>query len=282
MKKSQRLFLILMALVVVLGFYGCRQFSQVVRSIRQNQKARLSEITSEQKPAGISAFPSPVETSTSAPVPETITNIEIKTSVRETLESLDQIPLINVCRWIDPSSDYSKTFQDVATGGLFQNLYQTVIQAEGIFGPWLFRSRLPINREVLLAIDEEPSLMRDVEFSIQLYEAKKELEDNLDMAKQIETRAYYAWVLTQIAFKNPSLIGDGNLTDLCLRLQNIDQEPFSSQEISSEIYQFMDRAQIKPEEFKFNPNFESKVEIVWGKEGFTYGSRATEFQVQKK
>lgn len=120
--------------------------------------------------------------------------------------------------------------------------------------------RLPINQVVALQVDENPSLLQDVRYAIDIYRARKELEANLPFARQIETRGYYTRVLAKIAKQNPNILGDSALSGLCDKFANT-QSPLSQEEMNREVYAFMERAQVNPADIDFNPNYKPTVEI---------------------
>jgi hypothetical protein len=258
---------------IVICFFGFGKLKKFAHDARESQKIALMAVggnapRSAPQESQISPFSSdkPEERTKQ---PQGIEKIAAATSLpgedskytySELIKDVQKRPLINTCTLLEgDGTPLFKKLLERPSG--FELL---VIDQRLEVG--LIAYRLPINQALALQLDENPSLFHDMRFSLDFYRAQKELEVNLPLARQIETRGYYTRILAKILRQNPNLIGDPAVSALCDEFANI-QRPTSQEEMNKEMYAFMQRAQVKPEEIDFNPNFKPTVEVVTGAEG---------------
>lgn len=246
------LFAIIFITFLGLCFVGGIQFRRWTQNLRDQQKLFL------QTTLGPKTSPnrSPIVTNQEPPLqsPAETTAGESPYDLREFFERNQKKPLIETCSWLSP--DKAPLFNTLLNKPKFFELM--VMEQSLEIG--LFAYRLPLVQALALKADEVPTLSNDVDFAWATFKAKKELEEYLPMARQVETQGYYARILAKILRQNPSLFGDHRLSTLCERFTNPD-EPLSQEEMNHEVDLILQIAQVKPEEIDFDPHFKPSVEI---------------------
>jgi hypothetical protein len=272
--KSIALFLCLF----IIGIYGYHRVSQLFIAVRASQREMITAFAPKMSKPLKSDVNTPTESNTSKEIPSVPSASETETKdqatlsaesekkFKDVLEYLENKPLISTCQWLVKAESKKKEEQLS-----FFKRVSPIMKLETILGPMLFQMRLPKYREAILAAEEDPNLIQNVQFAVQLYLVKAELEAHIEEAKKIQLHAYYAWVLSQIVLKNPDLIGDGSLIETCEKFQNF-TSPLSQQELNEEVYQLLERSQVKQDEIDFDPQFVPQAQVRWGPQGFTYSA----------
>ncbi|MGZ3797899.1 MAG: hypothetical protein ACXVB1_16125 [Pseudobdellovibrionaceae bacterium] len=204
----------------------------------------LSDVSKEK----ISPLPEASKAEASVPLPAE----KAKESNAEFIKKIHEIPLIKTCTMFEGR-------------GLL--LFKALLARPRGFRVFVIDQRLeigllsirfPINQSLFARLDEVPSLFHDMRFALDIYRAQKELEENLPLAREIQLHGYYARTIAKILRRNPSLLGNPEVSSLCQQFADI-KRPLSQEEMNSEIEGFMRRAQVKPEEIDFDPNFKPDV-----------------------
>lgn len=173
---------------------------------------------------------------------------------------------VDGCKYFDGNSNLAKNIQkSVISGKIDQKHFEQRLRLSYLMSLTYFQFSLPANYKFYDEFDKEP-LVKNAEYNQLLNKRKIELIQNLKTARLIAFRSYYVLVLGRIAFSNPQLFGDSELQSNCEKLKNIN-EKFDRKEANDLITGYMQRAQAKPSEIKFNPNFEPQIEIMDGPEG---------------
>lgn len=247
---------VLLILTVLLGLHKIRTFAQ---EGRQQQKMTLEAIFP--KPSLTPAMNTEsapgsqdVPRESQATPPPALEKKEDPNYMAYLVDLVQKTPVIEICTWFEGSK--SNVFlKFVNKPRIFD-----ILVDDQIVEIALYSYRFPKNQAVMMQLAEEPTLVNDVKFALDIYMAKKEIEENLELARQIQMHGYYARVLAKIAARNPSIVGDSRLASLCQQFINM-QEPLSQEAMNAEIFGFLQQAQVKPEEINFDPNYRSPLTI---------------------
>lgn len=268
LKKILSASLVVIAAICIWGFFELKEFAHQSRNSQKmgfassvgTPKSRVEVSTSSGTESQERVKESTAD-SAANPIAET------KYTYADLLKEVQERPLIGTCKMLGAERL-----------PLFRKLLERpkafeILAMDQRLEIGLLAYHLPINQSLVLQLDETPSLVQDAKYSLAIYKAKQELEDSISWARQVEIHGYYARILAQIVSKNPSLLGDSEVMKLCDKFSNL-QNPTTQEEMNKEVVGFMQRAQIKPGEIPFNPNFRPTVEVTKGPDGnFIYFSK---------
>jgi hypothetical protein len=265
---------IFLAAFIVLCFFGVSELKKFSQRERESRKLGMmgsvgkdSQLEPAEAPRN---FPSSSDVSKvkTSPIPETSkaeTRVPLpaensKESNAEFIKEVQKIPLIKTCTMFEGRG--LLLFKAMLARPRGFQIF--VIDQRIEIG--LLSIRLPINQSLFARLDETPSLFRDMRFALDIYRAQKELEENIPLARKIQLHGYYARTIAKILRRNPSLLGNPEVSSLCQQFVDI-KRPLSQEEMNIEIEGFMRRAQVKPEEIDFDPNFKPNVVLRTGPDG---------------
>lgn len=175
-------------------------------------------------------------------------------SARESIHYVHKLPVIETCTWFEPEK-----------GKLFEKFrikpkgFEILVMNRS-FEISTLSARLPKNIELILRQEEDPTFVNDLSYAALVYQANNEVAKNLERARLVDIRGYYARVLAQIVFKNPSLVGDPELISNCKAITDL-SSPMNRAELNEKVIGFMQRAQVKDSEIAFDPQYMSKLVI---------------------
>ncbi|RYZ82773.1 MAG: hypothetical protein EOP04_21375 [Proteobacteria bacterium] len=174
--------------------------------------------------------------------------------INETIAMIKESPPIDTCTYL--TANRARLFQR------FKERPKTfqILVMNRTLEISLVASRLPKNLEIMYHQEEPSTVANDLRYAYLVYQAKREVEQNFEDARRLEVHGYYARVLAQIAFQNPSVVGDPELVSLCQALTDLN-EPLPQELMNQKIHEFAARAQVKIDEIDFDPQYVSKLFI---------------------
>jgi hypothetical protein len=217
--------------------------------------AEASPVTSSVAGSGSPPAP-PARPMSAVALPAPSPGVTPKFTSAELVRFILKEPIIDVCPLMQ--GRMQKIFKHMLKSPEFMH---TMIKYRPGISVGLLSYRLPINQALAFRLDEKPSLINDVSFAYENYRARRELEKYLPLARQVETQSYFAATLQKIVEKNPSLLDNPKLNDLCEQLTNT-AHPLSQNEMVEELRGFMQMAQVKPEEINFNADYQPSVRLI--------------------
>lgn len=196
-----------------------------------------------------------------------------KINYREIIDQFKDRPFVNACDLIDGQSEQSQVLK------MFFKLnkeaskpYYLYAKVDSLLGVNFFQFNLPLNNQIIDLLDEKGTgLLQDLRYAKLIYQAKSELEENLELARAIQLRSYYGYILKKIILNRPELIRDAEALSICSTLQNLDKNTNQS-ELNLMINGYLEKAQVKASDVLFNANYKPDVKIIWTESGFTYHS----------
>lgn len=175
----------------------------------------------------------------------------------------------SACRYIDGMDTLSKVMQrGIVSKEMDTQRFEGMLRLSYSMAVGSFQLSLPASFQYYEQSDRGETV-RDIEQEHLLKRRQLELVQNLPKAREVALRAYYAMMLARVTYKNPQMMGDPEITSICDRLKN-NNENLQRAELNAIMYNYMQRAQIKPADIKFNPSFVPAIEIVNGPDGPTY------------
>jgi hypothetical protein len=130
-------------------------------------------------------------------------------------------------------------------------------------------TRLPHNQNLFAASDKDPSIYKRIEYGAEVLLAQRELEQNLEVARDIENRNYRTFFIGSLLIDNPDLLGNPSLQSVCEELADTDRH-ISINQMNELIMDLLNEAHVSPEEVHFEPNWESQLFVKSGNEGSYY------------
>jgi len=271
MQLKNKIFLIgLMGLLIFL-IWSVTSLRKMAKDVRDYQKSFLTSsvprnssssdiATSKEKSSDLlrgSEVEGKIVTSSPSPIAEPSPIPEPPYTFATLVEDLNSKSVVAVCDFFGTESGL-RIFKNMQKR---PSLMDSILSTGGMLDVGLLSYRLPVNQALVLRLEEQPSLLNDLSFAFEIFKAKVELQKNLGLAKQVEVQSYYANILAKIVSKNPNLLEDANIRQLCGRLTNI-KEPLSQEAMNAEVLGFMQRAQVKPEEVNFKPDYSPTVQLL--------------------
>jgi hypothetical protein len=171
---SQILFVISVGLLIFIG----REAFVFLDQVRMQQKNFVSQMTSTHVSAAPVVVANSISTTTTTQNSEASTPVTAEKpaagNFREAVEFFSRQPLITVCRWADFLRDHPDE-----TAALGVKTLNILLVVDSKILPSMMQIRLPENQDVLVDLDESPSLIRNIEYAVKLYRAKRELEEHI-------------------------------------------------------------------------------------------------------
>jgi hypothetical protein len=239
-KKLRRKLWIFLISFFVAGAVFYRVIHSYAHRIRENQKAALALAVSLPGSAPIS---------------------NKAWSTADFVKTISQKPLVDVCDWFEGKG--LGTFQQMLAKPQFLT---SVVKYKPKMAVGLLSYRFPLHQALALRLDEPPSLANDIRLALETRKARKELDEYLPFARQVELQNYYAMTLVKVVIKDPHLLGNSKVNVLCQRIANT-RNLLTQKDMNNEIYGFMKTARVKPEDVGFNPKYVPSVRVVEKSEG---------------
>lgn len=260
------LLFLIAAVAIVVVLLRVREFAQNTRKLMAEQRLDLQAVklkpvaeisTSVAAKTAKSPQIAPIEVHPQEiPEAEILTDAQMRRKLRmEAIEIFKEKPHIDICKYLKPDrAQIYRTFKEIPRTFKFLILNRSI---EMLF----FTERMPKSFDLKFPTEERSSFANDLRYAYAIHEAKVELENNIEKARQVDVRGYYARALAQITLRNPSVLGDPELLPLCESFTDF-SIPASQTELNEKTLAFMKRAQVKPDEINFDPHYKSQVEVL--------------------